>query len=124
MASEATFIPAAFANCVQLPHKIGVIIPSEVKGIIVDPAATARKIAAKFAGIFGGATQQNARGVWLSDERGTVREDNVIVYSNCTRAGLEEHARAILKIARAIRAELSQDAIAVLIDDALILVED
>jgi hypothetical protein len=71
---------------------------------------------------FGGATTTQARGVWNSSEAGLVGETIHIVRSYATQNDLDKHLQSILDYVGALKVELRQEAMAVEINQQLMLI--
>ena len=71
---------------------------------------------------FGGATTSKAHGVWNSADAGLVGEEIHIVRSYATQADLDKHLKAILDYVEQLKVELSQEAMAVEINQKLMLI--
>lgn len=105
----------------QLAHHIGVYIPTTAGiGHTVDAAPLVEKTLAFLGERFGGATSIEGRGVWNSDA-GLVSETVYIVQAFTTQTGMSRHFEDVVDFARAIKAVLKQEAMALEVDRQLIL---
>jgi hypothetical protein len=71
---------------------------------------------------FGGATSNQAEGVWDSEEAGLVNEVVYIVRSFVTQEEMNEHLDAVLAYMAELKEKLQQEAMAVEVDRKLMLV--
>lgn len=112
-----------FRNAIQLTARVAVYVPG-TNGAAAesDNSEYIKRTAAQLSGFFGGATAQECRGFWVSDEHGLIEEKTTVIYSNATPADLEAHAADILTIAEALKEELNQEGISVEINGALFIV--
>ncbi|HEY0071539.1 MAG TPA: Crp/Fnr family transcriptional regulator [Chloroflexia bacterium] len=72
--------------------------------------------------LFGGATSDSAEGVWRSEHDGLVGETVYIVTSYVTRSDLDRHLERILDFVDRLKHELKQEAMALEVNEKLMLI--
>jgi hypothetical protein len=72
--------------------------------------------------IFGGATSNQAQGVWNSDDSGLVNETIHIVRSYVTESDMDKYLPDVLEYVEKLKAELRQEAMAVEVNQKLLLI--
>jgi len=108
---------------VERVHQISVFIPTTVNiDEIVDTSQYVEKTMAFFGEKFGGATCNEANGVWNSSKGDLVSETVNIVVSYTTEDNLNMYVDDVIEYVKIIKAELSQDAMAIEINKKLILI--
>lgn len=110
----------------KLTHRISLFIPSTVDGN--RPAKRQAKREAKRAArylcnYFGGATQQEAKGYWMSDQKGLIEEAQTVIYSQCTEEAKEAHTAKVKAYARRLARRMRQEAVTVQIDNEMIFIQ-
>jgi hypothetical protein len=100
-------------------HHIGVYIPTTASIGHVDAAPLVEKTLAFLGERFGGATSIEGQGVWNSDA-GLVSETVYIVQAFTTETGMNRHLEDVVNFAKAIKAALKQEAMALEVDRQLI----
>lgn len=104
-------------------HQISVYIPTTVA---VNKKIDARNYVSRtlsFLGErFGGATCSQADGIWNSDKAGLVNEVVHIVITHTTEDDLNQHMDEVIEFVRNIKNELTQEAMALEINQKLILI--
>jgi hypothetical protein len=106
----------------MLEHKVTLYIPS-TKNISETLSENEQSIVIQDAlsflsKQFGGATALEAKGAWLSESGDLVTESVTLVYSFCEQFGEAEH-KIVWAFAEGLKEKLSQEAIAVEIDNKL-----
>jgi hypothetical protein len=116
-------VTKALADSLGRTSQIGIYIPTTI-GVNqqADTTAYVERTLAFLGGLFGGATSKRAQGVWNSDEVGLVNEDIVIVQTFVTEADLDRHMAAVIEYVEGIKEELQQEAMAIEVNQKLILV--
>ena len=105
----------------HLAHHIGVYIPTTAGvGHTVDPTPLVEKTLAFLGERFGGATSIRGQGVWNS-EAGLISETVYIVQAFTTQTGMNRHFNDVVEYAKAVKASLRQDAMALEVDRQMIL---
>ena len=106
-----------------LDHNIKLYIPSTIDiDKKTDTAGHVVECLALFGDLFGGATSYNAKGAWISDQKGLVIEGVKIVESYATGEDIDKHIEAVLKYALKLKKELKQEAISLEYNNKLFLV--
>lgn len=107
-------------NLFKLSSKVTVYVPSTIDiNVEIDNTEYVNKTLKLLSECFGGATQTNALGCWVSPTAGLVKEKTTLVYANCTDNDLNEKIEKIIDWCEAMKNELSQDAIALEINGEL-----
>ena len=110
-------------NLIELSSKIRFFVPSTTEVTEeIDSSEIVTRVQSKFSEMFGGATTYNAIGCWTSPVAGLVKEKVTVVASFCNEKALEENIEEVLEMAKTIKAEMSQEAIALEINNKLYLV--
>ena len=107
----------------SLDHSIGIFVPStmDVNQSISNESQVQATLS--FLGtLFGGATRSEAEGVWQSEEQELVIEQVTIVKTFVSQKALEKHLDEVIKFATRLKAEMKQEAVAIDVDNQLILV--
>lgn len=113
----------ALADRLGRTNQISIFIPTTIDvNQAVDTAAYVDRTLAFLGERFGGATTTQARGVWNSAEAGLVGETIHIVRSYATQHDLDTHLQGILDYVGALKVELRQEAMAVEINQQLMLI--
>ncbi|MDL1921881.1 cyclic nucleotide-binding domain-containing protein [Chloroflexi bacterium CFX3] len=106
-------------------NAVSLYIPTTIDvNTAVDTTLYVNRTLAFLGQLFGGATTttMQARGVWNSAEAGLVGEDIHIVRSYATQADLDAHLQKILDYVEGLKQELRQEAMAVEINQKLMLI--
>lgn len=105
-----------------LEHRITVYVPGTTS---VDQELTEEEHAAyvnttvkTLSELFGGATAQPAMGGWISDQGNLVTEPVTLVHSFAAELSVAQ-LQAVRQLAQSIARGLGQEAVAVVIDDAM-----
>jgi hypothetical protein len=107
----------------SLNHSIGIFIPSTMDvDMAVDNSAQVQEALAFFGTIFGGATRSQAEGCWRSEESGLVIEQVTIVRTFVSKQALETHLDQVVEFATKLKKEMKQEAVAIDVDNQLVLV--
>lgn len=111
------------ADRLQRSIQIGILIPTTTGSGQYADNCTYVASALEFLGSrFGGATSQEAVGIWNSRESGLIDEKIHRVHAYATAADLRKYLDEVLDYARRLKAELRQEAIALEINQKLTLV--
>ena len=106
-------------------HKITITIPTTVNVNQVASPEIVRKWSNQakrvFADLFGGFTSHNAIGGWMSQEKGLV-EENVIVVSSFTNASGLNRLSEVKAFASQMARAMTQEAVAVEVDQKMVFV--
>jgi CRP-like cAMP-binding protein len=104
-------------------NQVSLFIPTTIDvNQTVDTTAFVERTLAFLGERFGGATTNRARGVWNSADSGLVGEEIHIVRSYATQADLNKHLKDILNYVEGLKRELKQEAMAVEINQKLMLI--
>lgn len=107
----------------SLVHTVAIFVPSTTDVDLTVDNSSQVKAALNFLGeIFGGATSSAAEGVWRSDEVGLVAEQVTIVKTFVSKKLLNQHLENVLSFAGNLKSEMNQEAVAISVDNQLILV--
>lgn len=101
--------------CVYIPTTMDVDQP-------IDTTPHVEQTLAFFGELFGGATCAKAQGVWNSDDAGLVGETVYIVRSYATASGLKTHLPRVLSYVEELKDTLKQEAMAVEVNQKLMLI--
>ncbi|MBA3532699.1 MAG: Crp/Fnr family transcriptional regulator [Ardenticatenales bacterium] len=107
----------------SLNHTIGIFIPSTLDvNHAIDNGAQVQRALSFLGALFGGATRSDAEGVWRSEDNGLVVEQVTIVRTFVSQKALETHLDEVIAFATQMKQEMRQEAIALDIDNHLMLV--
>ncbi|MCB0034495.1 MAG: cyclic nucleotide-binding domain-containing protein [Anaerolineales bacterium] len=116
-------VVAAIADRLGRTNQVSLFIPTTVDvDKEIDTSRYVQNALAFLGELFGGATSSEAQGVWNSDEVGLVAERVFIVRSYATKSALDKHLPHILNYVEQIKDELSQEAMAVEVNQKLMLI--
>lgn len=116
-ASPAERIGAALGGLPMLGARVSVYVPATCG--TADAADNSREVdavASTLSAWFGGATIQPGAGCWMSDTCGLVKEQTTVVYAACTAEQLADKIAALRELCENLKAEMSQEAVAMQID--------
>lgn len=120
---EAKPVVGELVDRVERVHQISVFIPTTINiDEVVDTSRYVERTMAFFGEKFGGATCNEANGVWNSSKGDLVAETVNIVVSYTTEDSLNMYVDDVIEYVKVIKAELSQDAMAIEINKKLILI--
>ena len=113
----------AIADRLGRANQVSLFIPTTVDvDKAVDTSIDVQRTLEFLGSRFGGATTNEARGVWNSADSGLVAETIHIVKSYATQHDLDTHLQEILNYVEQMKAELKQEAMAVEINQKLMLI--
>lgn len=124
-AQSESLIEAAgqIADRLGRTNQVSLFIPTTVDvDQEIDTTTYVQRTLAFLGERFGGATSSEAQGVWNSEEVGLVAEKVYIVRSYASKTALDEHLPQILNYVEKMKAELSQEAMAVEVNQKLMLI--
>lgn len=102
------------SNLVKLSCQVRIYVPSTTAATQAADTSGTVDATLEFLSVrFGGATSYTAMGCWKSPEHGLIKEKVIICESYTDTHGLEENIEAVIERAEALKAELSQEAIAI-----------
>lgn len=108
---------------VERVHQISVYLPTTINiDEVIDTTKYIDKTMAFFGEKFGGATCNEANGVWNSSKGDLVSETVNIVVSYTTEENLNMYVDEVIEYVKVIKDELAQDAMAIEINKKLILI--
>ena len=103
--------------------QIGVYIPTTIAtNQEADTSDEVEKTMAFMGKTFGGATHEEVHGVWNSTEAGLVAENIHLVRSFCTQTILDERMGSVIDYVEAMKQELQQEAMAIEVNQKLMLI--
>lgn len=99
---------------IVLENTVKVYVPSTVNvdKVMVDNSKFVDVALAEMSEAFGGATSQNGVGCWMSERLGLVKENVTIVYSYVDKL-TDDTINKVVGLAEWIKAEMSQEAVAI-----------
>lgn len=107
----------------SLNHAVALFVPSTMDVNQHTDNSTQVQAALSFLGnLFGGATSSNAEGAWRSEESGLVTEQVTIVRTFVSKKALDSHLDDVLSFASDLKRDMKQEAVAISVDNQLILV--
>jgi hypothetical protein len=107
----------------SLTHSLGIFIPSTLDvDQAVDNTEQVQSTLSFLGSLFGGATSSEAEGVWRSQDSGLVTEQVTIVRTFLSQRLLERHLDDVISFATQLKQDMRQEAVAVDVDNQLILV--
>jgi hypothetical protein len=110
-------------NRLSLNHALAIFVPSTIDvDCLVDNSSQVQEALNFLGQIFGGATSSNADGVWRSEESGLVTEQVTIVRAFVSRKALDTYLDDVIHFATDLKKNMKQEAVAVSVDNQLILV--
>ncbi len=111
------------ANLIKLGCTVKIYVPSTVDATQTADTSEIVDDTLDFLSVrFGGATSYKALGCWKSPEHGLIKEKVIICESHTDTRGLEANVEAVVERAEALKAELSQEAIAIEINGEMYFV--
>ena len=116
-------VAATLADRVKRTNQVRVYIPTTMDvDRQIDTSLYVQRTLALLGNLFGGATSDDAKGVWKSDTEGLVGETVYIVTSYVTQADLDRHLAAIVDFVEGLKQELKQEAMALEVNEKLMLI--
>lgn len=112
-----------FVDRLQRNNHIGIFIPTTIDvNVYVDTTAYIDKTLAFLGKRFGGATSEEAKGIWNSEDIGLVGEKLFKVHTYATSKDLKKFLDEVVDFVRVIKEELNQEAMAIEINQKLTLI--
>ena len=129
-ADAAGIVPAAVAQVIETlidridrSHQLVLYIPTTIAvDQAFDTTTYVERTLAFLGERFGGATSKPASGVWRSEMAGLVGETVYLVETYATEADLMMHLDAVVAYIKQLKHELGQEAMALEVDQKLILI--
>lgn len=116
-------VVATLADRLKRTNQVRMYIPTTVDvDTQVDTSSYVKEALALLGDLFGGATSDSAEGVWKSENAGLVGETVYIVTSYVTRSDLDRHLERILDFVDRMKQELKQEAMALEVNEKLMLI--
>ncbi|MBK8434497.1 MAG: cyclic nucleotide-binding domain-containing protein [Chloroflexi bacterium] len=116
-------LASTLANRRGRTNQISVFIPTTVAvNTPIDTQPYVQQALTLLGERFGGATSSQAQGVWNSEEVGLVGETVYIVRSYATKNALARHLDEVLAFVERMKSELSQEAMAVEVNQRLMFI--
>lgn len=110
----------ALEKFIKLSSRVEIYVPSTVNvNVEIDNTEYVKKTAELLSECFGGASSELLLGYWVSDTEGLVTEKTTKVYANCTTEDLEKHMEKIVKYCEQLKEELTQEAIAITVNNEM-----
>lgn len=107
----------------SLNHAVALFVPSTINvDQQVDSSKQVKATLSFLGNLFGGATSSNAEGAWRSEESGLVTEQVTIVRTFVSKKALDAHLDDVIHFATNLKQDMKQEAVAVSVDNQLILV--
>lgn len=114
---------AALKNLIELSSSVKLYVPSTINvNQTIDNTKIVESVATALSNWFGGATALKAVGAWVSPQTGLVLENVTIVQSYCTETQLQENIADFINLANRLKKEMTQDAIAIEVNNKLYLI--
>jgi hypothetical protein len=116
-------VASTLADRLGRTNQVSVYIPTTVDvDIEIDTSIYVKETMDFLGSIFGGATSNQAQGVWNSDDSGLVNETIHIVRSYVTESDMDKYLPDVLEYVEKLKAELRQEAMAVEVNQKLLLI--
>jgi CRP-like cAMP-binding protein len=116
-------LTASLADRLGRTNQVSIYIPTTIDvNTVTDTSTYVERTLAFLGQRFGGATTNQARGVWNSADAGLVGEDIHIVRSYATQADVDKYLQEILDYMETLKQELKQEAMALEINHKLLLI--
>lgn len=110
----------ALKHCIKLSSSIKIFVPSTINvNEIADTQKNVDKTLRFLSSICGGATASNALGTWISSSGELVKEGVTLVIAYTNQSVLEANIEHIIDFCIAMKIELTQEAIAMEINNEL-----
>lgn len=104
----------------KLTNKVSVYVPATINvNTEIDNSKYIDQAMEILSNAFGGATKIDVLGGWISDKYGLVKEKTTLVYSNTSDEDLKNNIDKVLDFCETLKTELSQEAIALEINNEL-----
>jgi len=115
----------ALANRLGRTCQIGVYVPTTIgvnQSADTSASLALRETLAFMGQLFGGATSNQAQGIWGSESADLVSETIYIVKSYVTQCDLDRHLPAVIEYVESLKDELKQEAMALEVNQKLMLI--
>lgn len=107
----------------SLNHAVAIFVPSTIDvDQEADNSQQVQSTLAFLGKVFGGATRSDGEGVWRAEDDNLVTEAVTIVRTFVTKQALDQHLDDVLDFATDLKHEMKQEAVAIDVDNHLILV--
>lgn len=104
---------AKLLNTFKLSGKVTIFVPATVNiSEKVDNSAQVDAALSLLSVCFGGATETDAVGAWMSPTAGLVKERTTMVFAYCTTEQLDGSIERLIEFCEQLRDEMKQDAVA------------
>lgn len=108
---------------ISLNHAVAIFVPSTVDvDQEADNSQQVQSTLAFLGKVFGGATRSDGEGVWRAEDNNLVTEAVTIVRTFVTKQALDQHLDDVIDFATGLKHEMKQEAVAIDVDNHLILV--
>ncbi|HVG00789.1 MAG TPA: Crp/Fnr family transcriptional regulator [Chloroflexia bacterium] len=116
-------VAATLADRVKRTNQVRMYIPTTMDvDRQIDTRLYVQRALELLGDLFGGATSDDAKGVWKSDTDGLVGETVYIVTSYVTQTDLDRHLARIVDFVEGLKHELKQEAMALEVNEKLMLI--
>ncbi|HYP21928.1 MAG TPA: hypothetical protein VEY08_17800, partial [Chloroflexia bacterium] len=116
-------VAATLADRVKRTNQVRMYIPTTMDvDRQIDTSLYVQRALDLLGDLFGGATSDDAKGVWKSDTEGLVGETVYIVTSYVTQTDLDRHLARIVDFVEGLKHELKQEAMALEVNEKLMLI--
>jgi hypothetical protein len=116
-------VAATLADRVKRTNQVRMYIPTTMDvDRQIDTSLYVQRALELLGDLFGGATSDDAKGVWKSDTEGLVGETVYIVTSYVTQTDLDRHLARIVDFVEGLKRELKQEAMALEVNEKLMLI--
>jgi hypothetical protein len=110
-------------NLIPMASKITVYVPATTHvSKHTNNAVQIKATAELLARLFGGSTSSPALGYWVSNEQRLVTEKTTVVFAYCNEAALEDGIMEVIEYCRKLKAEMTQEAIALEVNGSMYFV--
>lgn len=107
----------------MLSHKFSIYVPSTMDtNKETDNQKQVKETLSFLSSLFGGATNTDGFGAWISEAAGLVTEKVSICYAYCSLIDKYKHIKKVKEFARNLKNEMGQEAVALEIDGKLLFV--
>jgi CRP-like cAMP-binding protein len=112
-----------FVSRLEKSNQLAIFIPTTYDvNIEIDTSAYIDRSLAFLGERFGGATVEEAKGIWNSEEIGLIGEKMYKVHTYVTSTDLKKHLDEVVEYVKSIKDELKQEAMAIEINQKLTLI--
>jgi len=110
----------------RLGNSVSVFVPSLIHATENDGGAKQKewtdRLMVEQAKMFGGVSVYTVEGGWWSGTHGLIREGVKVVQSMASDADLDAHIKTVIGLAERMKADMSQEAVSVMVNGEMYLV--